>query len=70
VLARLLERGDGPVYALVRGADEAAAAARLGDVVPALLGTDEPRGRAIAVAGDLTRPDLGMEAGLRDADAA
>jgi long-chain acyl-CoA synthetase len=66
VLARLLERGEEPVYALVRAEDDEQAAARLRSVVRSLLGSDERSPQAIAVAGDITRPRLGMSDRRRD----
>src|SRR3954454_23087291 len=66
VLARLLEREDGPVYALIRADDDEAAAARLRSVVRSLTGSDERSAQAIAVAGDVTRPRLGMSDRRRD----
>jgi long-chain acyl-CoA synthetase len=61
VLARLLERGDRPVYALVRGADEGEAHTRLRRTVESLMGSAEPWASGVtAVAADLSRPDLGM----------
>src|SRR5436190_15151148 len=67
VLARLLERGAGPVYALVRTSSGEEAQPRLDGVVESLLGRgDPPPGEAIAVAGDVTRPGLGMPARHRD----
>ncbi len=66
VLARLLERDEGPVYALVRADSEEGAAARLESVVASLLGSDERSAKAIAVAGDITSPRLGMSHRQRD----
>jgi long-chain acyl-CoA synthetase len=60
VLARILERGERPVYALVRADSDELAASRLHDVVRSLFGSGERSKSAIAVAGDLTRPRLGM----------
>ena len=63
VLARLLERGNRRVYALVRADDDDAAAARLATIVRGLIGSDEPCGeRVIAVRGDIEQPDLGISA--------
>jgi thioester reductase-like protein len=66
VLARLLERGDRDVVCLVRAADQAAAEERLEGVL-ATLWDDPPRHapRARAVAGDVTRPGLGLEYDVR-----
>lgn len=67
VLARLLERGDQPVYALVRAGSDEEAAARLRGTVVSLLGSADPWGdRAVAVAGDVTRPALGLDPARRD----
>src|SRR3954454_24592226 len=66
VLARLLERDERPVYALIRADDDEGAAKRLRGVVKSLLGSDEESERAIAVAGDVTRPRLGMSDRRRD----
>jgi len=63
VLARLLERGDREVLALVRGADADAATQRL-QATLAKLWRDPSRyaGRVRAIAGDVTQPGLGMRA--------
>jgi thioester reductase-like protein len=62
VLARLLERGDREVVALVRAADDAAAAERLDGVLRTLWLDPSPyRDRVRAVAGDVTRPGLGID---------
>src|SRR5438093_7590088 len=67
VLARLLERGERPVYALVRAPNEEDADARLRVVVESLLRDPGSRAkRAIAIAGDVTNPGLGMGAGRRE----
>jgi long-chain acyl-CoA synthetase len=66
VLARLLERDERPIYALIRADDDEAAAARLRGVVCSLMGSDERSPQAIAVAGDVTRPRLGMTDRRRD----
>ncbi len=67
VLARLLERGDGPVYALVRASDDGEAQVRLEGIVEALLGdAAASAGKAIAIAGDVTRPGVGIRPGDRD----
>jgi thioester reductase-like protein len=66
VLARLLERADRDVICLVRASDELEAQKRLDGVLSRLW--DEPapyRSRARAVAGDVTRPGLGMDGRLR-----
>ena len=57
VLARLLERGDRDVLALVRAPDREAAEARLEGVLGKLWRDPSPyRARVRAVAGDVTRP--------------
>jgi thioester reductase-like protein len=67
VLARLLERGDGPVYAVVRATGDDEAQVRLDAIVEALLGdAAASAGEAIAIAGDVTRPGLGIPPGDRD----
>lgn len=66
VLARLLERDEGPVYALVRADDDGAAQERLDDAVRSLLGPGHPSAaHAIAVRGDVCAQDLGLSAGDR-----
>src|SRR5262245_45180667 len=61
VLARLLERGDRPVYALVRARDDGEAHVRLRRAIESLMGSADPWARsAVAVAADLNRPDLGL----------
>ena len=68
VLARLLERGDREVVCLVRAADSAAAADRLDGVLRTLWEDPTPyAGGARAVAGDVTRPGLGMDPAERAA---
>jgi long-chain acyl-CoA synthetase len=68
VLARVLERGDRDVLALVRAADNAAAEERLDGVLRTLWRDPSPyRERARAVAGDVTRPGLGIDGGERAA---
>ena len=67
VLARLLERDQGPVFALVRADDDAGAQRRLRGVLESLLGSAEPWARRVtAVAGDITRPDLGLDPAGRE----
>lgn len=63
VLARLLERDERPVYALVRAEDAGAAQRRLDATVRSLLG--RPDGRAVAVRGDVCAPGLGLSPGDR-----
>jgi thioester reductase-like protein len=66
VLARLLEAGERDVYALVRASDRAGAEERLDGVLRKLWrDPEEHRHRVHAVAGDLTRPGLGIENGER-----
>src|SRR3954454_2694959 len=68
VLARLLERGDRDVVCLVRAADQAAAEERLEGVLATLWDDPSPyRPHARAVAGDVTRPGLGIEPAVRTA---
>src|SRR5436189_5218067 len=66
VLARLVERGGRPVYALVRAPGAEEAQARLDAILAGLMGADGPAGDAIAVPGDITRPDLGLAAAARE----
>jgi thioester reductase-like protein len=63
LLARYLERTDRPVYALVRGKDEAAADRRLRETLSALVGDANGRAgdRLVAVPGDIRSPGLGLE---------
>jgi thioester reductase-like protein len=62
VLARLLERDDRDVLALVRAPDRAAAEARLDGVLAKLWRDPAPyRARVRAVPGDVTRAGLGIE---------
>jgi thioester reductase-like protein len=68
LLARYLERTDRDVYALVRGADDREAAARLEATLACVFGAGHPYGeRAIAVRGDITRLGLGLGRRRRDA---
>jgi thioester reductase-like protein len=61
VLARILERGDREVLALVRAADQTSAQERLDGVLAKLWNDPSPyRERARAVVGELTQPGLGM----------
>ncbi|HWK24946.1 MAG TPA: SDR family oxidoreductase [Solirubrobacter sp.] len=70
VMARLLERGNREVIALVRAADDAAAAERLDGVLAKLWRDPAPyRDRVRAVAGDVTAPGLGMRVESRTAAA-
>jgi thioester reductase-like protein len=62
VLARLLERGDRDVLALVRAGDHAAAEQRLDGVLAKLWRDPSPyRARVRAVPGDVTSPGLGID---------
>ena len=62
VLARLIEKGDRDVIALVRAADSAAAHERLQGVMAKLWRDPSPYfDRVRAVAGDVTSPGLGMD---------
>ena len=61
VLARLLERGDRQVLALVRAPDGPAAEQRLDGVLRTLWRDPEPYRHLVrAIPGDLTRPGLGL----------
>jgi thioester reductase-like protein len=61
LLARFLERTDRHVFALVRGADERAAAARLERTLRSLFGAGHPHAeRVTAIRGDITHPGLGL----------
>jgi long-chain acyl-CoA synthetase len=61
LLARYLERSDRHVVALVRAADDQAAAARVRATLATACGDpDAHAGRVTAVAGDLTFPRLGL----------
>lgn len=68
VLARYLERGERPVVAFVRAADDAAAKARIESVLWNLYGRagEHYAHRVSALAADLTTPDLGLERGHVD----
>ncbi len=71
VMARLLEAGERDVLALVRADDDAAAQTRLEGVMAKLWRDPSPyRGRARAVAGDVTSPGLGIAPDARAALAA
>jgi thioester reductase-like protein len=66
VMARLLEKGDREVIALVRASDDAAAQERLEGILAKLWVDPSPfAGRARAVAGDVTSAGLGMNAETR-----
>lgn len=61
LLARYLAHTDRRVYALVRGADDHAAARRVERTLRSLFGAEHPYAeRVVAVRGDLTRPGLGL----------
>jgi thioester reductase-like protein len=61
LLTRFLERTDRHVFALVRGADDRAAATRMEHTLRSLFGIGHPYAkRVIAVRGDITRPGLGL----------
>ena len=65
LLARYLERTDRRVYALVRGADDRDAAARMERTLLSLFGPDHPYAeRVVPVRGDITRPGLGIWGGV------
>jgi thioester reductase-like protein len=67
VLARLLERTERRVWALVRARDDEEAEVRVrAALAPLLADPDVPAGRVVAVAGDLERPGLGLPASVRD----
>jgi thioester reductase-like protein len=62
VLARLLERHDATIYALVRADGDGPAQARLREVLDSLHPDAERwRERVVAVPGDITQPDLGLD---------
>ena len=62
LLARYLERTDRTVFVLVRAERRESAARRLRETLTSVLGTSSPYAdRAIALAGDLTRPGLGLD---------
>jgi long-chain acyl-CoA synthetase len=61
LLVRLLEQTDREVIALVRAADDTAAARRIDQVLATLFPPDRvPRGRVRAVAADLAAPGMGL----------
>lgn len=68
VLARVLEETDHDVIALVRGADDAAAQARIDELLTTIVAPgSRPRdGRVRAVAADLESPGLGLPAATRE----
>lgn len=68
LLIRYLERTDRQVYALVRGASDRDAAARLEQTLLDLFGPGHPHARrVVAVRGDIARPGLGLGRRRRDA---
>jgi long-chain acyl-CoA synthetase len=67
VLARLLERDEETVYALIRARDGHEAETRLDEVLEGLFGdAGAHRDRVVAVRGDLERPGLGMDQRQRE----
>lgn len=64
LLARLLERGERPVVALVRADSDEAAQGRVDSVLKNIFGAQASRraARVQALAADLTAPDLGLSA--------
>jgi thioester reductase-like protein len=68
LLARYLERGDRPVYALVRASDDDEAADRLRGTIADLFGdADAYREQLRAVSGDIQAPGLGLDRRRREA---
>jgi thioester reductase-like protein len=68
LLARYLERGDRPVYALVRAPDDEQAEARMRGTIDDLFGDpDAYRDRLTTVAGDIQAPGLGLDQRRREA---
>jgi long-chain acyl-CoA synthetase len=62
ILARYLERSDRRVFVLVRAGDEVAAEERLEETLAQVtLGRGYDRDRVVAVPGDITAPDLGLD---------
>ena len=68
LLVRLLEREDRDVVALVRARDDAAAQARIDEVLELVLAPADrpPRGRVRGLAADLERPGLGLSRATRE----
>jgi thioester reductase-like protein len=67
VLARYLERTGRHVYALIRADDDAHAARRLAEAIRGRFGRAEAHGRRVtALAADIERPGLGLDAGRRE----
>ena len=66
LLCRYLERGERHVYALVRAGGPAEANARLGGVIENVCGNrDAHRDRWTAIAGDISRPGIGLSPSMR-----
>jgi thioester reductase-like protein len=62
LLSRFLERGERPVYALIRAPDPVAAERRLRATLSSLYGRDDAyAGRVGAVPGDIESPGLGLD---------
>ncbi len=62
LLARYLQRSDRPIYAIVRAADDNHAQRRLRATLTDAFGSAEPfADRVRAVAGDMTKPGLGLD---------
>jgi thioester reductase-like protein len=67
VLARLLEQEDRGVVAVLRAGDDLQARRRLDTLLHDVLGLDaSAAARTVALAGDVTRPGLGLSASARD----
>jgi long-chain acyl-CoA synthetase len=67
LLARIVERGDRRVFALIRAKDDDAAAARLRTSLASVVADpDAAAEQVVAVAGDLTEPALGLGPARRD----
>ena len=67
VLARLLERDEGPVCVLVRASDDTRARRRVDETIASLMGSAEPWSeRTVAVAADFEQPALGLDVARHD----
>lgn len=67
LLARYLERTDRKIYALIRAPSPELAAARLAATLEDVFGTIHANaGRVVPLLGDLTQPELGLDARRRD----
>ena len=67
VLARMLDRSDRVIYALVRGSDDDEAADRVRAIVRRVTGSEEACDeRVVAVRGDIEEPSLGLSAERRE----